>query len=54
MLDESFFNLKGLGYGNKDIFIGKWMNNLQNNGVPDQIPHYVAYDLGLHFLSIPL
>ena len=30
------------------------MNNLQNTGDPDQMPHDVASDLGLHFLPIPL
>ena len=29
-------------------------NNLQNSGDPDQMPHYVASDLSLHFLPIPL
>ena len=36
------------------IFFLKWLNNLQNSGDPDQMPHYVASDLGLHFLPIPL
>ena len=35
-------------------FVGKWLNNLQNSGDPDQMPHDVASDLGLHFLPIPL
>ena len=30
------------------------MNNLQHRGAPDQMPHYVTSDLGLHFLPIPL
>ena len=25
-----------------------------NNGDPDQMPHFVPYHLGLHFLSITL
>ena len=35
-------------------FVGKWLNNLQNGGDSDQMPHYVASDLGLHLLSISL
>ena len=36
-------------------FLGrKWLNNLQNSGELDQMPHNVASDLGLHFLPIPL
>ena len=27
---------------------------LAKSGDPDQMPHYVASDLGLHFLPIPL
>ena len=38
------------GYVNLDIFVGKWLNNLRNSGDLDQMPHYVASDLGLHFL----
>ena len=29
-------------------------NNLQNSGDQDQMPHYVASDLGVHFLPTPL
>ena len=36
------------------FFVRKWLNNLQNSGDPDQMPHYVASDLVLHFLPIPL
>ena len=35
-------------------FVNKWLSNLQNSGDPDQMPHYVASDLGLHFLPIHL
>ena len=35
-------------------FRWKWLSYLQNSGDPDQMPHYVASDLGLHFLPIPL
>ena len=38
-----------LGYVNSDIFVGKWLKNLQNSGHPDQMPHYVASALDLHF-----
>ena len=36
------------------IFVVKCLNNLQNSGDPDQMPLYVASDLGLHFLPITL
>ena len=36
------------------FLLKKWLNNLQNSGDPDQMPHYVASDLGLHFFPIPL
>ena len=42
ILEESIFNL---GYVNEDIFIGKWLTNLQNSGDPDQMPHNVASKL---------
>ena len=49
------FQVKGvLGYAHYDIFVGKCLNNLPNSGDPDQMPHHVASDLGLHFLPIPL
>ena len=52
---ERPFSIKGvLGYVNLDIFVGKWLNNLQNSEDPDQMPHYVASDLGLHFCRYPL
>ena len=35
-------------------FVGKWLNNAQNSGDQDQMPHDVASDLHLHFLGIPL
>ena len=43
-LEESSFNF--------GIFVGKWLNNLRNSGDPDLMPHYVASDLGLHFLPV--
>ena len=46
--------LRDPAYVNLYIFVGKWLKSLQNSGDPDQMPHYVASDLGLHFLPIPL
>ena len=54
MLDEPIFSLRGVRFMLMMFFFCKWLNNLQNSGDPDQMPHYVASDLGLHFLPIPL
>ena len=48
------FQFKGVRLCKLRYFVGKWLKNLQNSGDPDQMPHYVASDLGLHFLPIPL
>ena len=36
------------------IPIEKWLELFANSGVPDQTPHSVAYDLGLHCLLVTL
>ena len=54
ILEESIFNLRGVRFCSLRYFVRKWLKNLQNSGDPDQMPHYVASDLGLHFLPIPL
>ena len=57
ILGESVFNLRGVRVYNmliKNFFFGKWLINLQNSGEPAQMPHYMASDLGLHFLPILL
>ena len=38
----------------KVVLLEKKVNNLQNSGDLDQMPHHVASDLGLHFLALPL
>ena len=47
------FQCKGVRFC-LDIFVGKRLTNLQNTGDPDQISHYVASDLDLHYLPISL
>ena len=53
ILEESIFNVRSVRLCS-DITVGKRLNNLQNNGDPDQMQHNVASDLGLHFLLITL
>ena len=36
------------------LFYFGWKNLLANNVDPDQMPHYVVSDLGLHCLSMTL
>ena len=51
---KSPFSILGvLGYLNNNVFVGKWLNNLQNSGDPDQMPHYVASDLVCTFCQYP-
>ena len=50
ILEESIFNLRAIRFC---YFRWKMAEQLQNSGDPDQMPHHVASDLGLHFF-IPL
>ena len=54
MLDKSicYFRESGLFCCFYSIFDGKIL--LANNADPDQMPHYVASDLGLHCLPMSL
>ena len=50
MLDESICNFRGVGFILSLLFYfdGKSCNSVD----PDQIPHYVALDLGLHCVAM--
>ena len=54
MLDESVCHFKGVG-SIVSLYSVFWRKILLANSVhPDQMPHYVASDLGLHCLPITL
>ena len=53
MFDESICHLKGVGFILSFILF-LWKILLANNVDPDQMPHYVASDLGLHCLPMTL
>ena len=48
MLDESICHFRGV----ESIFL--WKILLENTVNPDQMPHHVASDLGLHCLPMAL
>ena len=54
MLDESACHFRGVGSILLLLFLfdGKFL--LANTEEPDQMPHYMASNLGLHWLSITL
>ena len=54
MLDESIFHFKGVRSILSLLFYFQWKFLLANNVDPDQMPHHVASDLGLHCLPMTL
>ena len=54
MLDESICHFRGVGPFCSFYSIFEWKILSANNVGPDQMPHDVASDLGLHCLPISL
>ena len=54
MLNESIYHFKGVGSSMLVLFYFLWKILLANKVDPDQMPHYVASDLGRHGLPITL
>ena len=54
MLDESICHFRGIGSILSLLFYFLWKTLLANNLDPDKTPHYVASDLGLHYLPMTL
>ena len=54
MLDESVCHFKGVKSILSHLFNFLWKILSANNVDPDQMPHYVVSDLGLHFLPMTL
>ena len=54
MLDKSICHFKGVQSILLLLFIFLWKILLANNVDPDQMPHHVASDLGLHCLPVTL
>ena len=54
MLDESICHFRGVRSILLLLFYFWWKILLANNVEPDQMPHYVACDLGLHCLPMTL
>ena len=56
MLDESIYHFRGGGGSSLFycFFLFWWKILLENNVDRNQIPHYVASDLGLHCLSMTI
>ena len=54
MLDESICHFRGVWFILSLLFYFWWKVVLANNVDPDQMPHYVASDLGLHCLLMTL
>ena len=52
MLDKSICHFRRVGSISSLSFYFQWKILLANNVGPDQMPHYVASDLGLHCLPI--
>ena len=50
MLDKSICYFRDVGSIFLPLFYFRWKILLANNVDPDQMPHYVASDLGLHCL----
>ena len=54
MLDESICHFRGVGSALSFLFCFLWKIQLANKEDPDQGPHFVASDLGLHCLPMTL
>ena len=54
MLDESICHVKGVESILSLLFYFWWKILSANNIDPDQTPHYVASDLGLHCFPVTL
>ena len=54
MVDESICDFRAVGSILLLLFYFLWKILLANNVDPDQMPHYVASDLGLHCLPMTL
>ena len=54
MLDESIYHFRGVWSVLLLLFYFCWKILLANNVDPDQMPHYMASDLGLHCLPMTL
>ena len=52
MLDEFIFHFRAVRSILSLLFFFCWKILLANNVDPDQMPHYVASDLGLHCLPM--
>ena len=52
MLDESTCHFRGVKSILSFLFYFRWKILLANNVDPDQMPHYVTSDLGLHCLPM--
>ena len=52
MLEESICHFRVVGSILSLLFYFKWKILLANNVDPDQMPHYVASELGLHCLPM--
>ena len=54
ILDESICHVRGIGSILSLLFYFHWKIMLANSVGPDQMPHHVASDLGLHCFSMAL
>ena len=54
MFNESICHFGGVRSILSLLFNFRWKILLANTGDPDQMPHYVASDLGLHCLPMTL
>ena len=54
MLDKSSFHFGGVGYYFVAFILFLMENPVSKQVDPDQMPHYVASDLGLHYLPMTL
>ena len=54
ILDKSIFHLRGVVSILSLLICLRWKILLANNVDPDQMPHHVASDLGLHCLPMTL
>ena len=54
MLDESICHFRGVGSILLLLFYFSWKILFANNVNRDQMPRYVAFDLGMPYLSVTL
>ena len=54
MLDKFICHIRGIGSIILLLLYFLWIILLANNIDPDQMPHYLAFDLSLHCLSMTL